>query len=87
MAMTMTAANAGGPPANAVMAAARTRFQRAMAEVRFDDRRWAARFGPADEASYARVLLAAPPAEAPDDTAERLARIRQLTLDPVYQLK
>ena len=76
-----------GQQANAVQVQARSRFQRAMAEVRFDESRWSAGSGGLDHDGLTALLLPAKPVSAIDPSQERLALIRQLALDPVYQLK
>jgi len=83
MGMTPVAA----PPANAMQAAARTRFQRGLSEVRFDEGRWSAEIGFSDNGDLARMLLPIKPALPADEAPDRLAAIRQIVLDPVYQLK
>ena len=65
----------------------RERFVRAMMEIRFDSNRWLAQFRDADTASVQRVLLAAAPLAAPAPGVQGMELIRQLTLDPAYQLK
>jgi uncharacterized protein (DUF1800 family) len=83
----MTAATAAGARGNAMQAAARSRFQRAMAEVRFDEPQWSARSPALDPNALALLLLPAKPVNAIDSEQDRMALIRQLALDPVYQLK
>ena len=83
----MTAATAGGAQGNAMQAVARNRFQRAMAEVRFDEAQWSARSRSLDQEVLAALLLSARPVNAIDPEQDRLAMIRQLALDPIYQLK
>ena len=78
---------AGTQQGNAVQGAARSRFERALAEVRFDEPQWSARSRAADPDALAALMLAAKPAHAIDPAQGRLASIRQLALDPVYQLK
>jgi len=65
----------------------RERFVRAMMEIRFDSNRWLAQFRDADTASVQRVLLAAAPLAAPAPGVQGMELIRQLTLDPAFQLK
>jgi uncharacterized protein (DUF1800 family) len=65
----------------------RDRFMRAMMEIRFDGGRWLAQFKGGDTAGVQRVLLAAAPVSAPAPDIRGMELIRQLTLDPVYQLK
>jgi uncharacterized protein (DUF1800 family) len=83
---TMNAA-AVGAQGNAMQAQARSRFQRAMAEVRFDEPQWSARSPALDHDALATLMLPAKPLAAPDPSQDRLAAIRRLALDPVYQLK
>jgi uncharacterized protein (DUF1800 family) len=86
--MAMMAPNAAGAQAqNAMQAAVRSRFQRSMSEVRFDEARWSSQSGAARNQELARVLLTAKPVNAIDDAQDRLSVIRQVVLDPVYQLK
>jgi uncharacterized protein (DUF1800 family) len=85
MAANATAAN--GMAANAMASPAATRYQTAMQAVRFDPARWASQLerGTADEIEAAMLPARAlnPVTRAPS----RLALLRQLALDPVYQLK
>ncbi len=76
--MVAEAANAAPPPG---------RFQQAMQEVWFNEAAWAAELRGADASSLARVLLPATPVHAVAGSPDRIALVRQLTLDPVYQLK
>jgi len=78
---------AGAQNANPMQAAARTRFQRGLSEVRFDEGRWTAESGGAGNGDLARVLLPIKPTLPQDDAPDRLTAIRQIVLDPVYQLK
>ncbi|MGH8729095.1 MAG: hypothetical protein ACREV9_13310 [Burkholderiales bacterium] len=59
------------------------RVNRAIGGFGFDYERWARGFKNSDE--MARVVLAQHPAETP--SGERVEFVRQLVLDPVYQLK
>jgi uncharacterized protein (DUF1800 family) len=68
-------------------ALARARFQRGMAELRFDERAWFTQLTGAARADVARFILPAPPVVPIAAADDRLALIRQLTLDPAYQLK
>jgi len=65
----------------------RERFFRAMAEIHFDSGRWLAQFRTGDADSVRRVLLAAAPVHTPSSGTQGMDLIRQLTQDPVYQLK
>ena len=81
-------ATAGAQQGNAMQAAAPSRFQRAMAEVRFDEPQWSARArATTDPDKFALLLLPVKPAHTLDPTQDRITLIRQLALDPVYQLK
>jgi hypothetical protein len=71
---------AGGAPAP-------SRFQHAMQAVRFDAARWAERNRLDAAEELAAVVLPAPPLNPVRPSAERLAVLRQIVLDPVYQLK
>jgi len=87
----MLAAAMGGamdaPKGAARLDDGRARFMRAMMEIRFDSGRWLAQFGGEDASMVERVLLAAAPVGAPASGAQGMELIRQLTQDPVYQLK
>ena len=63
----------------------RARFARALADIRFDAPGWLARYR-GDDALLARVVLAAPPS-AQASGGDGTVRLRELVLDPVYQLK
>jgi uncharacterized protein (DUF1800 family) len=65
---------------------ARERFVRAMMDVHFDGPRWLAQFQP-DDPLLTRVVLAAVPATPQAGAAQGVARLRELVLDPAYQLK
>jgi len=65
----------------------RERFMRAMMEIRFDGGRWLAQFKGGDAAGVQRVLLAAAPVSSPAPDTRGMELIRQITQDPVYQLK
>ena len=62
------------------------RFMRAMMDVHFDANRWLSQFRPGDPL-LARVVLAADPASPQAAGAQGVDVLRQLVLDPVYQLK
>jgi hypothetical protein len=83
----LATAAAGAQQLNALQVAARTRFQRAMGEVRFDEARWAEQSGVSTPADLVGLLLPLKPANTFDNAQDRIATIRQITLDPVYQLK
>ena len=87
MAAAAAMGGAGAQQGNAMQAVVRSRFQRAMAEVRFDEREWTARSGTDDQEALMRLLLPAKSAHPIDPAQDRLALIRQVALDPVYQLK
>jgi hypothetical protein len=62
------------------------RLVRAMMDINFDSDQWLAQFRPGDPV-LARVLLAADPVSPSPAGAQGVDRLRQLVLDPVYQLK
>ncbi len=62
------------------------RFARAMMDIHFDGDKWLSQFRPGDPL-LTRVVLAADPASAQTATAQGMDALRQLVLDPVYQLK
>ena len=62
------------------------RFMRAMMDVHFDANRWLSQFRPGDPL-LARVVLAAAPASPQAAGMQGADLLRQLVLDPVYQLK
>ncbi|MDB5811012.1 MAG: signal peptide protein [Betaproteobacteria bacterium] len=64
---------------------ARERFMRSMASVRFDEARWRAQFS-ANEPLMTKVLLAGEPVAARPQL-QGMEQLRQLVLDPSYQLK
>jgi uncharacterized protein (DUF1800 family) len=72
---------------NAMAVPAPSRYQKAMRTVRFDPARWASQLerGTPDEIETA--MLPAPPLNPVTRPPNRLAVLRQLALDPVYQLK
>jgi len=75
------------PKGVARLAGGRERFVRAMMEVRFDGNAWLAQFKGSDAAAVQRVVLAAAPAGDAVTRIQGMELIRQLTQDPVYQLK
>ena len=75
------------PKGVARLAEGRERYMRAWMEIQFDSGRWLAQFPDGDAAAVRRVLLAAAPLNAPTPGAQGMELVRQLTLDPVYQLK
>lgn len=82
----MTAA-APSPTANPnPVAAMRQRLQRAYGEVHFDSERWLQQAGN-EPAQVQRLALAMAPQQALPEGETRMALIRRLTQDPVYQLK
>jgi uncharacterized protein (DUF1800 family) len=62
------------------------RFVRAMMDLNFDGDKWLAQFRSGDPV-LAKVLLAADPVSPPAAGAQGVDLLRQLVLDPVYQLK
>ncbi|MGH8667135.1 MAG: DUF1800 domain-containing protein, partial [Burkholderiales bacterium] len=80
-------AMAGNTNANAMAGPAATRYQKAMRSVRFDPARWALQLerGTVDEIEAA--MLPARPLNPVTRAPDQLALVRQLALDPVYQLK
>jgi uncharacterized protein (DUF1800 family) len=77
----------GNPMATARQLENRERFIRAMMEIQFDGGRWSAQFEGRDPEALQRVVLAAAPVNEPLPGLDRMDLIRQLTQDPVYQLK
>jgi uncharacterized protein (DUF1800 family) len=65
----------------------RERLIRAMMEIQFDGGRWLGQFDGRDSAAIQRVVLAAAPVNEPMPGLSGMDLIRQLTQDPVYQLK
>ncbi|MCC6534728.1 MAG: DUF1800 domain-containing protein [Burkholderiales bacterium] len=80
----MQARVAQPPPA---ASAARGRFQLAMQQVGLDPAIWPRQYAALDAERLVRVVLPATPAHSTAMEADPLARVRQLALDPVYQLK
>lgn len=68
-------------------AVARSRFQKGMSELRFDETAWMAQLRGGTVADAVWIILPAPPSSSVANDGDRIAMIRQLTLDPVYQLK
>ena len=64
----------------------KARLVRAMTDIQFDSDKWLAQFQPGDPL-LVKVVLAADPANPPAATAQGTDMLRQLVLDPVYQLK
>ena len=64
----------------------RERLFRAMMDIGFDSEKWLLQFQPGDPL-LRKVLLASDSAGASSDGAEGIDLLRQLVLDPVYQLK
>ncbi len=85
----MLAAAMGGsnPMATARQQENRERFIRAMMEIQFDGGRWLGQFDGRGPEAVQRVILAAAPVNEPLPGLDRMDLIRQLTQDPVYQLK
>jgi uncharacterized protein (DUF1800 family) len=65
----------------------RERYARAMGQIHFDGDRWLAQVKGGDPASVRRMVLAAAPVGSPPPDTKGMDVIRQLTQDPVYQLK
>lgn len=65
----------------------RQRLLQALADIEFDADAWLAPFGADGAARIPRVVLAMTPVEAPATGTSDLELIRDLTQDPVYQLK
>ena len=64
----------------------RERFMRAMMDLRFDADRWLSQFRPGDPLLL-KTVLPADTASVPVAVAQGIGVLRQLVLDPVYQLK
>ena len=62
------------------------RFMRAMMDIHFDANRWLSQFRPGDPL-LARVVLAADPANPQPAGMQGIDLLRQIVLDPTYQLK
>ena len=88
-AMTGNAATGNAAPgnANAMAAPAPTRYQKAMQSVRFDPARWAAQLESGSAGEIEAAMLPAPALNPVTRAPDQLALLRQLALDPVYQLK
>jgi len=84
--MLAAAMSRGDPMATAQQQEGRERFIRAMMEIQFDGGRWLAQFEEGGGAIQ-RVVLAAAPVSVALPGLEGMELIRQLTQDPVYQLK
>jgi len=78
-----TQANAGNGNANAI---ARERFLKAMQDVRFDESKWRMQFA-SDEPLLTKVVLAGERTNPPAAPVQGIEQLRQLVLDPAYQLK
>jgi uncharacterized protein (DUF1800 family) len=65
----------------------RQRFLQALAEIEFDADAWLASFGGEGASRIPRLVLAMAPVESPASGTSGLELIRDLTQDPVYQLK
>jgi uncharacterized protein (DUF1800 family) len=85
--MLAAAMSGGNPMATAQQQENRERFIRAMMEIQFDGGRWLEQFDGRDPEAVQRVILAAAPVNEPLLGLDRMDLIRQLTQDPVYQLK
>ena len=58
-----------------------------MRSVRFDEARWAAQLRETTVEEIAQAMLPAAPVNPVGPAPDRLAIVRQLALDPAYQLK
>ena len=76
-----TQANVGN--ANAI---ARERFLKAMQDVRFDESKWRMQFA-SDDPLLTKVVLAGERTNPPAAPVQGIEQLRQLVLDPAYQLK
>jgi uncharacterized protein (DUF1800 family) len=76
-----------GIPNDATAPAAVSRYQRALNSVRLDPARWPRELADGSVDTLARAMLATSPVAPAQPTPERLALVRQLALDPAYQLK
>jgi uncharacterized protein (DUF1800 family) len=85
--MLAAAMSGGNPMATARQQENRERFIRALMEVQFDAGRWLGQFDGRDPEAVQRVILATAPVNEPLLGLDRMDVIRQLTQDPVYQLK
>ncbi len=85
VAMTREATD-NAPAAGKSGADGRQRLLRAMMDIHFDAGKWLSQFR-AGDAQVAKVVLAAEPVNAPPADALGVELLRQLVLDPVYQLK
>ncbi len=65
----------------------RQRFMQALADIEFNADAWLAAFGAEGAGRIAQLVLAAAPVDPPQAEASGLELIRELTQDPVYQLK
>jgi len=63
------------------------RFRRAMQDVWFNESAWSGELRASDPAALARLLLPAKPVHPLASHPDRIGLVRQLTLDPMYQLK
>jgi uncharacterized protein (DUF1800 family) len=76
-----------GIPNTATAPAAVSRYQRAMRSVRLDPARWAQALGAGSAEEVTAAMLPAAPVNPIAPAQDRLALVRQLALDPAYQLK
>jgi hypothetical protein len=76
-----------GIPNDAMAPATVSRYQRAMRSVRLDPARWPQELAAGSIDAVTRALLATSPVSPAPPLPERLALVRQLALDPAYQLK
>ncbi|HEV8517101.1 MAG TPA: DUF1800 domain-containing protein, partial [Burkholderiales bacterium] len=61
------------------------RFARAMMDINFDGDKWLSQFRPGDP--VLKVVLASEPVSAPVAGVTGIELLRQMVLDPAYQLK
>ena len=77
---------ASATPAAQNDAGTRARFVRAVMDIHFDGDQWLSQFKSVDPL-LVKVVLATEPSVPGDGKAQGMARLRELVLDPVYQLK
>jgi hypothetical protein len=65
----------------------RERFAHAMEGIQFDAGKWLSQFNGDERTQAVRLVLASAPVDRLDNNARGLELIRELTRDPVYQLK
>ncbi|HET7635743.1 MAG TPA: DUF1800 domain-containing protein [Burkholderiales bacterium] len=62
------------------------RITRGMTALHFDEHRWFAQFEPGDRAAIERVIYAGRPVQQPRPGATGVELLKELTLDPMYEL-